>query len=90
MIAKIEDDRTALQKITHRWLVIGTDKFMSGWGEARGGLSYAAWACTEDKLRDTECWVEQRKDMLRVRRVFDDGKYKPGSRCAHLHIYVRD
>jgi hypothetical protein len=35
MSAVIEDDRTPEQKQTHRVLVLGTDSFMSGWGQAR-------------------------------------------------------
>jgi len=38
------DDRTTDQHATHRLAVIGTDSFMSGWGGAEGGASYAGWA----------------------------------------------
>jgi hypothetical protein len=85
-----QDDRTEGQKNTHTWLVIGTDRFMSGWGEASNGLSYAAWAC-EPKYRDQVLdWVESRSDMKRVREVYEgQGNkkyYAPGA--AHCHIYV--
>lgn len=30
----VQDDRDPEQRATHRWLVIMTDKFMSGWGGA--------------------------------------------------------
>lgn len=38
------DDRTAEQRQTHVWGVVARDKFMSGWGLARGGASRCAWA----------------------------------------------
>ena len=39
------DDRTPDEIKTHIWIVAGTDSFLSGWGEAKGGVSYAGWAC---------------------------------------------
>ena len=81
----IQDDRTDDQKKTHQWLVVGTDSFMSGWGEAKGMVSYAAWATTQEGLNDTLCWVERRGDMKRIRVVYGD--YKPKGK-VHLHIYV--
>lgn len=81
-----EDDRTDEQKRTHRVLVIGTDSFLSGWGGAEGGASYAAWACTPDDEYAVTRWVENRGDMKRVRVTRDP--YRPGRNCAHLHIYV--
>ena len=63
------DDRTDEQKATHTWLIIGTDSFLSGWGGASGGASYAAWACkTEDRDRVFN-WVSSRGDMKRVREA---------------------
>ena len=38
----IIDDRNDLQKNTHVWAVVATDKFMSGWGGAKGGKSIVA------------------------------------------------
>ena len=83
----IQDDRTEAQKSTHVWGVVGTDRFMSGWGEASGGMSYAVWACDSEgsTLRDLEYKVEQRGDMDRVRIVYLPD-YRP--RAAHTHIYV--
>lgn len=81
----IKDDRTDEQRITHNLLVIGTDRFLSGWGGAEGGLSYAAWACKEKDIEKVYEWVKQRKDMMRVR--WAEGNYKPRG-CIHLHIYV--
>ena len=88
----LEDNRTEEQKKTHTWLVVGTDKFLSGWGGAEGGLSYAAWACKPEDRRSVLDWVERRSDMLRVREVAESeyaGKYRPNSTyCVHCHIYV--
>ena len=89
-MAFIQDDRTQAQRKTHTWLVVGTDSFMSGWGEAKGGLSYAAWACMPEDRHAVYSWVTMRGDMKRVREVCDypDNPYRPNRRCVHLHIYV--
>lgn len=86
-MAIIKDDRTEEEKRSHAILVIGTDKFMSGWGLAKGGLSYAAWACKRED--DDACfnWVSSRGDMRRVRTVLARS-YRPSRSCAHLQIYV--
>lgn len=88
----VVDDRTEAQKDSHRWLVVGTDSFMSGWGGAAGGNSYAAWACeTLAEAKAAERWVSARSEMKRVRVVLDGVRlpYRPDSRyCAHLHIYL--
>ncbi len=81
----IDDDRTAEQKESHYWLIVGTDKFLSGWGKADGGASYAAWATDDEHRAKVLDWVESRSDMKRVREVF--GEYRPRGR-GHLHIYV--
>jgi len=88
-----QDDRTPEQRTTHTWLAIGTDTFMSGWGGAEGGNSFAAWAC--DSWQDAKTMtehLERRGDMQRVRIEYDDPKrpYRPGRTCAHLHIYLAD
>ena len=82
------DDRTPDQAKTHAWLVVGTDPFLSGWGRASDGPSYAAWACQEKDLNACESWVRQRGDMKRVRICHADS-YRP-SGPGHLHIYVWD
>ena len=84
MKAKIVDDRPTPGSLP--WLVVGTDTFMSGWGEAEGGYSYAGWACESLKVaRHVAEQVKQRGDMRRVRIVCDrESPYRP--RCAHLHI----
>lgn len=84
----IKDDRTKEQRNTHTWAVVGTDSFMSGWGMAKDGASYAAWACTPDQIDEVERRIQDRPEMKRVRVVkLDD--YRPNPKlCAHLHIYV--
>ena len=84
----VVDDRTDAQRATHTYLVVGTDSFMSGWGGAAGGTSYAAWACTGRDLSRVRAWVEGRSDMRRVRVVSADGG-RPRGR-GHAHIYVVD
>lgn len=87
-----KDDRTPEQQKTHYFLVIGTDSFMSGWGQAEHGASFAAWACTPEDAPRVKAWVAARSEMKRVRTVYDNGpggtRYRPGRSCAHLHIYV--
>ena len=85
----IEDDRTQEQKETHTCLIVGTDRFMSGWGKAQGGVSYAAWACRhEDSFKVLE-WVERRGDMNKIGKFFETSKskYRPEGK-GHCHIYV--
>jgi len=83
----IQDDRTPEQRNTHPHLVIGTDSFMSGWGQAKGVKSYAAWACKPEHLTKVLAWVLSRNDMKRVRTTY--GEYHPRG-SGHCHIYVVD
>jgi hypothetical protein len=80
------DDRTEEQKQTHRGIVLMTDRFMSGWGAAEGGPSYAGWAFKDGEYADVVSWVERRTDAMRVRVVY--GNYRPPSGPGHCHIYV--
>ena len=86
-MATRKDDRTYEQKITHRYLVTATDKFLSGWGGATGGASKCAWACStreqQEKLYD---WVSKRSDMKYVNTCQDNWYPK----AAHVQIYVVD
>ena len=82
---EFRDDRTREQKQTHGWIVVGTDSFMSGWGKASGGASYAGWACRWEDVNKVERWVESRSEMKRVRIVGSD--YRPRGN-GHCHIYV--
>jgi len=83
---KLVDDRTKEQKKTHNIIVMGTDTFMSGWGGAKGGNSYAGWACTDEDYNACLGWVHGRSDMKRVRVV--GGDYRPPSGAGHCHIYI--
>lgn len=84
------DDRTEEQAATHRWLAIGTDRFLSGWGLASGGTSVAAWACeTRTEAEAMAARLRTRGDMLRVRVVYDGPRrYRPRGGCAHFHVYL--
>lgn len=83
----IQDDRTPEQKKTHGVIIAATDKFMSGWGKASGGVSYAAWACRPEHFQKVYRWVESRSDMIRVRVVGND--WRPRAK-GHAHIYLVD
>lgn len=83
---EIVDDRTAEQKSTHQTLITATDKFLSGWGGAKGGLSKCAWACdTPEKADKIFGWVNNRTDMKYV-NIHYRNEWKPIA--AHVHIYV--
>jgi formate-dependent nitrite reductase cytochrome c552 subunit len=82
------DDRTEAEKRTHTWLIVGTDTFLSGWGKASEGKSYAVWACRPEDRARVLSWVEGRSDMTRVREVSEyEEKYRPRG-CADCHVYV--
>ena len=80
-----QDDRTLEEMETHTCIVAGTDSFLSGWGAARGGVSYAGWACRYENLDQVERWVRDRSDMKRVRIV--GSNWRPRG-VGHTHIYV--
>ena len=80
-----QDDRTNEQKKTHRFIVAMTDTFMSGWGKAENGTSYAGWACRHEHIEQVEQWVRSRGDAKRVRIVGSD--WRPRG-TGHTHIYV--
>lgn len=80
------DDRTEAERKTHPWLIVGTDRVLSGWGKAHGGKSYAAWAARPTDVDAVLRWVQARGDMSRVRVVIGEGYRARGAR--HLHIYV--
>lgn len=82
----IEDDRTVEQRQTLTIAWVGTDPYLSGWGLAEGGVSYAAWAHTPEQTIAVEREIRARGDMHRVRRVTLDS-WRPRAR-GHCHIYV--
>lgn len=85
----VQDDRTEEQRKTHRELVVMTDRCLSGWGQARGGASVAAWACAGiEAQRKVERWVRSRTDALRVRTVYDGARRFRPRNAVHFHVYV--
>lgn len=84
----IIDDRTDEQRHTHRFLVVATDRILSGWGGAAGGTSIAAWACTSADLDAVERWVRARGDMMRVRVVVRSARPRAPRGAAHVQVYV--
>jgi len=87
---KLEDDRTEEQKTTHYLAVVARDKFMSGWGGARGGASRAAWAVDPNSTVNPDRvfnWVKSRSEMKNVNLV-DLRTYRPPGGTAHFHVYV--
>ena len=54
------------------WLVVATDRFMSGWGMAKGTMSYAAWACRDEhETKLVSEYLATRDEMMRVRVVYN-------------------
>lgn len=88
----VNDRRTPEQMETHRFLVVMTDRFLSGWGMAKGGTSVAAWACkTKEEWLAQEKVIRARSDAKRVRTVYesprDARRYRPRN-AAHFSVYV--
>ena len=81
-----QDDRTALERLELTELVGGRDSFMSGWGKADGGASFAFWACTPADLADVEAWVNGRGDITRCDLA--DLLNRPRSQHEHVHVYA--
>ena len=65
----LKDDRTPEQRKTHTVIVMMTDRFMSGWGEASGGPSYAGWAVVPADLSAYFHLIHNRSDARNVRVV---------------------
>lgn len=83
-----QDDRTPEQCQTHTWAVVAKDRFMSGWGEAKGGASWVAWACPSLEAAERfQAWVADRSEMRCVRVVLLRTYRVPRS-AAHFHVYV--
>ena len=87
MATIFQDDRTEGEKLTHRLAVVGTDPFMSGWGGATGGLSYAGWAFKDGQEADAWAMINRRNDMQRVRVVTLDGYKARGAAHCHIDVY---
>lgn len=87
----IKDDRNVDEHLSHNWLVIARDRFMSGWGGAAGGASIAVWACaTLPEAEACEQWVRNRSEMRNVRLVREKNRTLARIRAAHVHVYVVD
>lgn len=75
--------------VTHRCVVMGRDRFMSGWGKAEGGYSWAGWACKPEDRETVERWVHARGDMKYQRTVIHSGGRFPTPRSAvHMQVYM--
>lgn len=83
---QFSDDRTPAQRQSHPILWGGTDTFLSCWGKAEGGQSYAFWACRIEHDSEVERWVRKRGDLKRIRQVVKD--YIPSGKYGHCHVYV--
>lgn len=67
-----------------KYYAVATDKSMSGWGEARGGMSYFAVACqSAEEARDAIRRMDRRSEFIRVRFNFHPPKGGPRD---HLSI----
>ena len=83
----VDDKRTREQRMTHTVLITATDKFMSGWGQAEGGNSKAAWCCLPKHADAVFAWVSSRKEMKRVNENKASWRPAPAS-TAHVSYYV--
>lgn len=79
-----QDDRTAAERAELTELVGGRDSFMSGWGKADGGSSFAFWACAPVHLEQVETWVDGRDDITRC----DLAELLAGDRHEHEHCHI--
>ncbi len=82
----IHDRRSDEEKKATIGFIVGTDRVMSGWGKAEGGMSYFAIPVrTSEEWDETLSFMHGRNDMLRVREVGKD--YRPRLRAGdHLSI----
>lgn len=82
------DERNTEQKKTHTVIILMTDSFMSGWGGAGNGHSYAGWAVRPEMTQTMFVRIKSRGDAKRV--IIVSGDYKPPLIEGHCHIYVAD
>ena len=81
-----KDDRTEEQKKTHKMAVVGTDVYMSGWGLAENGTSFAGWAFEDGQYSEVLAMINGRSEMKRVRLVSLED-YKPTAKHTHIYVY---
>lgn len=81
-----QDDRTAAERATLTVLVGGRDSFMSGWGKADGGSSFAYWACEPDQVFAVSSWVEARGDitLVPIADLLEGDRHE----TEHCHVYA--
>ncbi len=76
-MAKIDDRRDKAERDATRLFVVGTDRFMSGWGSAFGGRSIYAVPCrNEEEAQVVLANMTDRSEMLRP-RVVVGRNYRP-------------
>lgn len=81
------DDRTPIEIENTIGFVIATDKFMSGWGQAKGKSVVAVPFTSEQDKEKILNRMERRNEMKRVRITYGK-EYKPKlTTNDHLHIY---
>jgi len=87
---QIHDDRTPEQTETHTTIIGGYDRFMSGWGRAEGGASYAFWSCKDQDAESVARWVRSRGDISRIRSFRCRGTHQAMRKIKfkQCHIYV--
>ncbi len=83
----IKDDRTPEEVTNTIGFVIATDKYMSGWGDAKGKSVVAVPFTSEQDKEKILNRMNLRNEMKRVRITYGK-QYKPNLRQDdHLHIY---
>jgi hypothetical protein len=80
----IQDSRTPEEKKNTIGYVVGTDKFLSGWGSARGGSSFFAVSITNHEHLDSVMKkMNNHSDFKNVR--FNLRSWRPKGE-GHTHI----
>lgn len=63
----IDDTRTKNTEKPNTW-VVATDRFMSGWGGAKYGMSYVAYPCySEADVQRITSYCKSHPNFIRVR-----------------------
>ena len=85
-----EEELAAVEKKSSGPLMVvtATDRFMSGWGKAKGGLSKVGWVCAAQDLNETHSMVKGRSEMKYVNyTLYKD--HRPRN-CKHFSYYLVD
>jgi hypothetical protein len=87
----IQDDRTEQEKEKYIYFVQGHDTFLSGWGGATGGKSYATWACNNaaawhKKLEQIKARTDM-ADVVAFKGNIELEKRLENKKFAHYHVY---